>query len=212
MNKFITVVAILCMLSSLFVIYKVDQVESVVLNHEHVIQLEIPQKRELPLEPSTPTIIEPPTISADELLCLQKNIYFESRDQSVEGMIGVAWVTFNRVESPRFRNTICEVVYRARTNGRGEPIRNRCQFSWYCDGKSDEPDYTNKLEYEAWVLSGKIAKAMILACTMDFHAEECPEDVTHGSVFYHNDTVNPEWTHVKTVKIDNHQYYRLASE
>ena len=141
MSKFISVVAILCMLSSLFVIYKVNQIETVVLTHEHLVEY-------VPNELSEIQVIArmvEPTIPEAELLCLQTNMYFEARNQGAEGMIAVAWVTFNRVKSNHFRDSICEVVYRARTNSRGQPIRNRCQFSWYCDGLKDTPNLHNKL-------------------------------------------------------------------
>jgi len=202
------------MLSSLFVIYKVNQIEKTyVLAHNHVyetdfIQLELPE----PEPPEVEVFI--PIISQEEVLCLQKNMYFEARDQGAEGMIGVAWVTFNRVNSDSFprTNTICEVVYKARTDSKGNPIRNKCQFSWYCDGLKDVPDLHNNIERNAWEMAGDIARNMILSCIMEYNGEQCPDDLTHGSVFYHSDTVEPEWTYVKTVKIDNHQYYRLASE
>ena len=206
MNKFISVVAILCMLSSLFVIYKVDQVETSVLTHEHVIEIIPNQLQEVEVEAIAPIISE------QELTCLQKNLYFEARNQGAEGMIAVAWVTFNRVNSSHFRDTICNVVYRARINSRGQPIRNRCQFSWYCDGLKDVPNLHNKIEREAWELAGEIAKSMIISCMLYYHTEQCPDDPTEGSLFYHSDAVDPAWTYVKTVKIDNHQYYRLASE
>lgn len=207
MNKFISVVAILCMLSSLWVIYKMEQLETVVLTHEHVYEINIIQS-----EPQEIEVIVVPTVPEEELLCLQKNIYFEARNQEVKGMVGVAWVTFNRVESNRFKNNICDVVYNARTDSRGQPLRHKCQFSWYCDGLKDLPNVHNKIEREAWELAGEIAESMILSCRMGYNIAECPDDPTHGSVFYHSDTVEPEWTYVKTVKIDNHQYYRLASE
>ena len=66
-----------------------------------------------------------------EIFCLEKNIYFESRDQPWIGQIDVAQVTLNRVKDGRFPNTICKVV---------KQRKNRtCQFSWYCDGLSDTP-------------------------------------------------------------------------
>ena len=49
----------------------------------------------------------------DEVKCLAQNIYFEARDQKTKGQIAVALVTINRVESKRFPNSICKVVYQA---------------------------------------------------------------------------------------------------
>jgi N-acetylmuramoyl-L-alanine amidase len=208
MYRFISVVAILCMLSSLYVLYRVDQIETTVTSMD-VMAYYAPQYEPLPLpvieveEPYTIPILE---VDPHDLLCLQKNIYFESRDQGTIGMISTAWVTFNRVDDKRFRNTICEVVYRAKTDKRGFPIRNKCQFSWYCDGKTDEPDLENEIEYTAWILSGSIARRMILTCRMGYKPEECPDDPTHGAIFYHNDTVE-NFKYTKTTVVGKHTYY-----
>ena len=42
----------------------------------------------------------------EELYCLAKNIYFESRNQPTLGQIAVGQVTMNRVNSPKFPNTV----------------------------------------------------------------------------------------------------------
>ena len=73
------------------------------------------------------------------MVCLAKNIYFEARDQSTKGQIGVALVTINRVNSKHFPNTLCKVVHQGQINRYGKMILHKCHFSWYCDGKSDTP-------------------------------------------------------------------------
>lgn len=76
--------------------------------------------------------------STDEQVnALALNMYHEARDQGHDGMLLVAEVTINRVENPHFPDTICDVVYQGRQDSRGNMIRNKCQFSWYCDGRSD---------------------------------------------------------------------------
>jgi spore germination cell wall hydrolase CwlJ-like protein len=45
-------------------------------------------------------------------------------------MRAVASVIFNRVADQRFPNSVCGVV---QEGGESPP----CQFSWWCDGKSD---------------------------------------------------------------------------
>ena len=81
------------------------------------------------------------SIDITEAICLATNIYHEARGESYAGKVAVANVTMNRVTSPKFPNTICDVVYQAQTKenwkGNTVPKRNKCQFSWYCDGKSD---------------------------------------------------------------------------
>ena len=90
----------------------------------------------------------------DEIYCMAQNVYFEARHESMIGKIAVAHVVMNRIESKDFPNTVCEVVKqgpkRESWKTRKDPTlpdeeriywprRDRCQFSWYCDGKIDIP-------------------------------------------------------------------------
>ena len=77
-----------------------------------------------------------------EAFCLAKNIYFEAGNQPLAGKLAVAHVVRNRVEDSQFPDTYCGVIYDVkewRTSWRGNkvPVIGMCQFSWYCDGKSD---------------------------------------------------------------------------
>ena len=73
-----------------------------------------------------------------EATCLAKNMYYEARNQGTAGKLAVSNVVLNRVKDTRFPNTVCEVVEQG-------PVRESW-FSWFCDGKSDEP--RNIKEYE----------------------------------------------------------------
>jgi hypothetical protein len=46
-----------------------------------------------------------------ELDCLTRNIYWEAASEPFEGKVGVAQVTLNRMESGKFANSVCGVVY-----------------------------------------------------------------------------------------------------
>ena len=89
--------------------------------------------------------------------CLAKNIYFEARNEPFAVQFAVALVTLNRVHDNAFPNTICEVVYQGIHHADGFPKRDRCQFSWYCDGNSDE--VRNK---RAWEVVQKTAYRAML--------------------------------------------------
>ena len=78
-------------------------------------------------------------VNSEELECMSKNIYFEAALESTAGKLAVAQVTMNRVNSERYPNTVCAVITQGRHYKSGLPVKNRCQFSWYCDGKLDEP-------------------------------------------------------------------------
>ena len=128
--------------------------------------------------------------------CLAENVYFEARSQGFAGWVAVAQVTLNRVEDKRFPNTICEVVKQGLTYESGHPIKNKCQFSWYCDGKSDKVKnlkvYSEINELVNYVLDQKLF------------------DITDGATHYHADYVRPSWakTKTKTIEIEDHIFYR----
>ena len=132
--------------------------------------------------------------------CMAQNIYFEAANQSFAGKLAVAHVVMNRVEDLQFPNEICDVIYQAKTRinwqGNEVPIRNQCQFSWYCDGKSDEP-----VDSKTWIKSLFIAD---LALTGKY------PDITEGSLWYHADFIYPYWANElqHVVTIDNHLFYK----
>ena len=50
---------------------------------------------------------------AESILCIALNVYFEARSEELPGKVAVGSVVMNRVESPIFPDTACEVVYQA---------------------------------------------------------------------------------------------------
>ena len=78
------------------------------------------------------------------------------------------------------------------------PIKHKCQFSWYCDGKSDKP-YDEKTYDKMWNLADAL-----LSNELAFL------DITDGATHYHADYVMPSWakTKTKTVEIQDHIFYR----
>lgn len=115
-------------------------------------------------------------VTEADVQCLAQNIYFEARDQELVGQVAVAFVTLNRVNSWRYRDTICGVVRDGYS-----PSRRDCHFSWYCDGKSDIPT-----EARAWETALIIAKTVI----QDYAYITDPTD---GATHYHTHEVNPWW-------------------
>lgn len=142
-------------------------------------------------------------ISESDKLCLQQNIYFEARNQSVEGKVAVAWVTMNRVESSRYPDTICDVVKQGRKDSKGNMIRHKCQFSWFCDGKSDKIS-NNVIEQRAWEDSGLVADVVLL----DWAREN--DSPVEDATMYHADYVNPFWTTAYEVvaTVESHIFYQ----
>ena len=132
-----------------------------------------------------------------ELECMTMNIYFEAALESTAGKLAVAQVTLNRVKSNHYPNTVCSVVKQGRHHESGFPVRDRCQFSWYCDGKHDTPSMG-----KMWGESQKVAKYVL--------ENKKLLDITDGATHYHADYIeNPRWAIArhKTMQIDTHIFY-----
>lgn len=132
------------------------------------------------------------------LICMATAIYFEARGEPIAGKIAVANTIMNRVLDDRFPNTVCDVVTQGPTYSwkEGYPVKNKCQFSFYCDGKSDLPK-----NQEAFDDALSIARIVI-----DYQMPDLSEGATH----YHANYVLPSWaaTKTRTVTINNHVFYR----
>jgi spore germination cell wall hydrolase CwlJ-like protein len=122
--------------------------------------------------------------------CLAEAIYFEARGESLAGQFAVAEVILNRVESPRYPETICGVV------NQGAERRGACQFSYVCDGK---PELIG--DAGAWDRAGKIAALMI---------DSADRPLTEGATHFHTTAVRPVWSRVyeRTARIGAHLFYR----
>ena len=119
--------------------------------------------------------------------CLAEALYWEARGEGEDGMLAVSAVVLNRVEDERFPDTVCEVV-REGGESRG------CQFSWWCDGKSDHPT-----ERELWI--------EILELSHTYLATR-PADPTDGALFYHANYIKRPWRRQQTAQIGKHIFYR----
>ena len=131
------------------------------------------------------------------LVCLAMNVYWEARSQSTAGQIAVAQVVINRVNDNRYPDTVCDVVTQGVVkSGSTLPVRHKCQFSWYCDGKKDNPT-----DSTAW------SNALLVALTVH---DGLTVDMLEGATHYHATSVQPDWavTKTRTARIDDHIFYR----
>lgn len=129
----------------------------------------------------------------EEIDCLALNIYFEARGEPIDGRIAVGHVVLNRVADSRYPNKICEVVKQG-----GAKPKYRCQFSWWCDGRSDRPR-----DVQAWHESQVLAQVIFWGYS---------EDPTGGALWYHADYTQPAWGRklARGPKIGRHHFYLPA--
>ena len=125
------------------------------------------------------------------LTCLALNVYYEARSEPMDGQYAVAHVVLNRVADDAFPDDACKVVKQGYHKG-----RHRCQFSWYCDGKSDNPK-----DKMSWIVAQVVAYN-----TLYGHHK----DNTHGATHYHATYVSPWWRkhYDKTVAHGSHIFYK----
>jgi len=134
-------------------------------------------------------------VSAEDKLkqldCLTRNIYWEAASEPFEGKVAVAQVTLNRVESGRFANTVCGVVYQKNVFYE----RVVCQFSWFCEG-----NHKIRAVYQPmWQESELVAKKVLL--------ENFRLPGMKNALYYHADYVNPNWRKPRIEKIGRHIFY-----
>lgn len=132
--------------------------------------------------------------------CLALAIYYEARGESEDGQIAVSQVILNRVDSKRYPNTICGVVFQ------NAHWRNRCQFSFACDGKPERPQ-----ELENWNSAKELAQQMLCGpeCSTELlDPPLVPRRIRHAT-HYHATYVRPGWSRRMTLvgRIGQHRFY-----
>ncbi len=132
-----------------------------------------------------------PKASGDEqFLCLAEALYFEARGESLKGQFAVGEVILNRVDSPKFPDSVCAVVRQ------GTGRRFQCQFTYNCDGLKEE--ITEPRAYER---VAKVARALL---------DGAPRRLTDGATYYHTRKVRPHWARkfTRTAELDSHYFYK----
>jgi spore germination cell wall hydrolase CwlJ-like protein len=116
--------------------------------------------------------LPPPNLPKSERRCLAEAVYFEGKQETIEGQIAVAQIVLNRVRSGKYPTTICAVV----RQGRG----GDCQFPAVCKAAGKPPENDEHWQKAAWIADDTAAgRAWLSELT----------DATH----YHNASAKPVW-------------------
>jgi spore germination cell wall hydrolase CwlJ-like protein len=118
------------------------------------------------------------TTKADDFNCLVEALYHEARSESFIGMLSVANVILTRKESSNFPSTICKVVHQGKY-WKGNPIKDKCHFSYWCDGRPER--FT---DIEGLIKSLNVAE-------MSLNGIQIKQTV--GATHYHASYVTPGW-------------------
>ena len=125
----------------------------------------------------------------DAITCLSRTIYWEAKGEPGVGMESIANVVMNRLGHEGFPDTICEVVRQGREQG-------SCQFSWWCDGRSDDAE-----EEKAYAIAKEIARKAL---------NRQLADRTGGAMYFHQRQQSPDWSeeYIRTVTVGEHVFYK----
>lgn len=124
------------------------------------------------------------SVSTRDLECLTEALYHEARGEGVQGQRAVAEVILNRVDNPRFPQSVCGVI-----NQSG-------QFSY--KGRvgrvSEHGAYKRAKSIAVNALSG------------------APRNLTGGATYFHTRAVRPNWSRkfTRTTQIGAHIFYRTG--
>ena len=104
----------------------------------------------------------------------------------------VASTPLARTRVPGRPKTICGVVYQ------GAKHKNRCQFSFACDGVADVVRGKKQ-----WVKALRVANAAL-------RTRGRGKSITRGATFYHAHYVKPRWAKrmVRVAQVGAHIFYR----
>ena len=152
-----------------------------------------PATVELAAQMSRDTTDLPAAVSSRDVRCLARAIYFEARGEPTRGKLAVGRVVLNRVASKSYPHSVCRVVYQ------NDHRRNRCQFSFACDGThdtiTDRATWKEIMAYAEWLLT--------------HDASERHESELWTSTHYHADYVTPDWAKHLTLtgRVGHHLFY-----
>lgn len=197
--RFYTIALQLIIVAGIILAYTIPQLSNAQTEVESIDEAVELILIEVDIKEPSETLPPPIIVDTKELECLALNIYHEARGSNLADQYAVADVTLNRVHNDRYPDTICEVVKQAQNDGNGNPIRNRCQFSWWCDGKNDKPNNET-----AWANSQYVAGNIAIGDKF--------RGITEGSTHYHASYVHPNWTDDRGMnhigRIGSHIFYR----
>lgn len=129
----------------------------------------------------------------DAITCLSRTIYWEAKGGNAQDMEAVANVVLNRIGHEGFADTVCGVV-------KQDAHKKNCQFSWWCDGRSDQV-----VEEDRYVDAKEVARKAL---------NQQLQDRTHGALYFHDKRLSPESfkRYVRTAQTDKFVFYKLGKD
>lgn len=121
-------------------------------------------------------------LHASDVRCLAESIYHEARGEPVHGQLAVAHVVLNRVNDPRFPDTVCAVIHQ------------RGQFH----GITQKPRIK---EQEAWQRAKQLAEQAV-----ELYAQG--QDRSQGAVFFQRSRKLARYHSEHVARIGKHSFFQ----
>lgn len=156
--------------------------------------------------------VDKSTIDPEQVYCLAKNVYYESKGEDITGQFAVASVTINRTKDPRYPDTICEVV-KQKTIFKDKSLVV-CAFSWFCErdkGGDKEIPLKNK---DGTINQTAIDQFQIAVMVSLKALTGAISDNTNGATHFHNPNISsPDWRKrlIRTARFGNHDFYKYPN-
>lgn len=175
-----------------------EQKKEAAVDKAQVLEQKAADKEDVTAAPKAETITKPEVQAVDPagqaslndaITCLSRTIYWEAKGGAPADMEAVASVVMNRLGHEGFPDTVCAVVKQ------GSEQRT-CQFSWWCDGRSDQV-----VEEAAYETSKEVARKAL---------NQQLADRTHGAMYFHDRNVKPDWArkYIKTTETGKFLFYK----
>lgn len=138
-------------------------------------------------------------LGEENFKCLVLNAYYEARGETREAITAVTMVVLNRSMHDFFPTKICDIIKQTKRDANGNIILNQCQFSWYCDGKSDYPQDNRAYGRVEYITQQAVEKWFN------------DNDISNGATHFHSTKVNPDWTNdfTRVATIGSHVFYKM---
>ncbi|WP_158284657.1 cell wall hydrolase [Oricola cellulosilytica] len=138
-----------------------------------------------------------------ERICMTAALYHEARGEPLTGQLAVARVILNRARSSAYPDSVCGVVYQ------NAHWKNRCQFSFACDGRSDYPRNARSFRaldaLSSAIFDSRLTDRLVASDPREIKAGNF-DQITH----YHTTAVSPSWGRKigRIGQIGAHIFYR----
>ena len=138
-------------------------------------------------------------LGEENFKCLVLNAYHEARGESRDAVAAVTMVVLNRSAHDFFPERLCDIIKQTKTDANGNIILHQCQFSWYCDGKSDYPRDNRAYGRVEYITQQAVTKWIN------------DNDISNGATHFHSRRVNPDWANdfTRVAVIGSHVFYKM---